>query len=211
VTVEVTEFSNPFRHWVLPRPVPVRLLQDARFSVPAADRPEWVRYDNELERRKWTMEDRDAMGAGWSTLLERLDGLAADLSALTGVAGLRADPSRRGAGLHLMFPGAALACHVDYALAPCGLERRVNLILFVDGADSKGGGGLQLCDPLGQPAKTLHPHAGVAVVWECGDETYHAVEPLAADSPPRVTAAAYYLAAPRPNCTRRRALFLPRR
>jgi hypothetical protein len=204
VTVEVTEFKTPFRHWLVRGAVPPEVAA-VRGGLPAAG---WIRYDNELERGKWAIEDRRWLGAGWRDLLSHLESL--DLS-FTGIPGIRPDPDRRGAGLHLMLPGGWLQTHLDYALHPCGLERRANLIYFPDRIDPGFGGGLQLCDPLGVPVKTLYPDDGEAVVWECGDETYHAVEPLAADGPPRVTAAAYYLAAPRPNCTRRRALFLPRR
>jgi hypothetical protein len=210
--MRATEYREPYRHWLVRDVVDAEKLADARAAVPSATHAAWVRYDNELERRKWTMEDRDALPAPWLRVFARLFSppMTDRLACLTGVPLLN-DPCWRGAGLHVMFPGGHLATHVDYALHPSGLERRANLILFLDATDHRYGGGLQLCDPAGRPAKTLYPAVGDAVVWECGDETFHAVEPLAADSPPRVTAAAYYLALPRPGCVRRRALFLPRR
>lgn len=211
--MNATAHDEPFRHWIVRDVVPPDVIRYARKVIPPADRPEWIRYGNPLECNKWAMEDAGGLPFEWQHLLAHLESAQwlAALETLTGVRRLQVDPGRRGAGLHLMFPGGWLGCHVDYALHPCGLERRVNVIVFLDECDPRHGGGLQLCDPFGVPVTTLYPRAGEAVVWECGDEAYHAVEPLAADAPTRVTAAAYYLAPPRPNCTRRRALFLPRR
>ncbi len=150
------------------------------------------------------------MPCPWQDLMDalRAPSLVADLSDLVGVKLRAPEKVSRGGGLHLMFPGGRLAPHVDYALHPCGLERRVNLILFLDTWHL--GGELVLgCDR--ETWVWHHPVAGTAVVWECGDDTFHGVNPLLPRTPPRVTAAAYYLAEPRPGCTRTRALFLPPR
>lgn len=206
------EFGEPFRHWLCRDVAPAELVAAARAAIPPADSPGWVRYDNACERGKWAMEDPAHLPGPWRELLGRLEspGVVAELSRLAGVP-LQPDPARRGAGLHVMFPGGRLAPHLDYAAHPSGLERRVNLILFLDTGPPHGGGALELCDPAGTAVRQIYPHAGTAVVWECGDDTVHGVERLNPEARPRVTAAAYYLAPPRPGCSRKRALFLPPR
>lgn len=207
------EVAYPFRHWLCQEVVPGELVRAARISLPDVLSPHWIRYDNDSERRKWAMESRDGLPPEWLALLDALQGpsLLADVSAAVG-ADLRADPTCRGGGLHVTFGGGHLSPHLDYALHPCGLERRANLILFLDTADDWSfGGGLQLCDKFGKPVRYYYPEAGAALLWECGDDTVHAVEPLHRDAKPRLTAATYYLAEPRPGCTRRRAMYFPNR
>ena len=162
--------------------------------------------------RKWAYESYADMPPPWRLLMNRLRSppLLDKLSDLIGVKLQAPDTVSRGGGLHVMFGGGVLGPHVDYALHPCGLERRANLILFCDAVYGSIGGQLVLGADA-PSAAVLSPMRGEAVVWECGDDTFHAVTPLHVACPARVTAACYYLAAPRPGCTRRRALFLPPR
>jgi hypothetical protein len=159
------------------------------------------------------MEDRQSLSPDCNALLDELNSwqTVQYLSQLTGVSPLQADHQRRGAGIHAMFPGGWLSTHLDYAVHPSGLERRVNAIVFLDNSNPRYGGGLQLCDPAGEPKTTLYPAAGDTVVWECSDLSYHGVEPLSLESPMRYTAASYYLGHCRPGATRQKALFLPHR
>jgi hypothetical protein len=212
--VDADERGLPYRHWLCRGVVPAGLIAAARGAIPAADDPAWIRYDNELERGKWAMERYDALPPPWQALMGalRAPALVADLSALIGVQLQAPETISRGGGLHLMFPKGYLQTHVDYALHPSGLERRANLILFLtdDGTFEDAGELLLLGTDL-TCGVGFRPEAGKAVLWECGDQTYHEVQPLGPRANPRVTAAAYYLAPPRPGCTRTRALFLPRR
>lgn len=212
--MEATEFGEPFRYWIIRDLVDAETLAEARASIPSAADPNWIRYDNELERRKWAMEKCDSMPSAWKRLLSLLSSppMIANFKNLTGIRELVDVRCDRGAGLHVMFGGGHLSPHLDYALHPSGMERRLNLILFW-GIDWPyfAGGGLMFCTPNGDPAKVIEPKAGEAVLWESSDLAYHGVQPLHAASPPRVTAAAYYLALPRTGVTRRRAMFLPMR
>ncbi len=177
------------------------MIDHALASVPRVTHPNWIRYENDSELHKWTMEK--GLPDPWDELLEALAAIPVD--AITGITGLRCDLARRGAGCHVMLPGGYLAPHLDYALHPSGLERRANLILFLNG------GTLDLCDLHGNVAKAVDASAGTAVIFECGETSYHGVSRLAKTASPRVTAASYYLANPRPGTIRRRATFLPTR
>lgn len=175
--------------------------------MPSVTHPDWIRYENDCEKHKWTLERN--LPTVWNQLLEYIESLPLD--SLTGIADLKRDSSRRGAGLHVTMPGGFLAPHLDYALHPNGLERRANLILFLDDEPSEDGGALQLCDPFGKPLRTYYGLENRAIVFECGENSYHGVSRLAPTAKPRITAAAYYLAPPRPGVSRRRAMFLPPR
>ncbi len=209
--MEAREYNSPFKHWVVRGLVPEELLQSAITSVPVSG--PWITYSNALEFNKWTMEDKTGLSSSCNALLDLLasEVMVSQLSQLTGVDPLFADPTRRCAGLQLMFPDGYLATHLDAALHPSGKERRVNLVLFLNNTNPAQGGGLQLCDPMGKPISVHYPMAGEAVVWCCDDLAYHGVEPLAHDAKPRYTVASFYLGDKRPNATRQRALFLPNR
>lgn len=207
--MNIEERTTPWRHFVIQDIVPPDLIAAARSSVPSADDRHWVRYNNDHEQ-KWAYENYLTMPQYWKQLMVALTAphVTKRLGELIGEPGLQPDGGWRGGGLHLMFGGGRLACHLDAALHPSGLERRANLILYLDTVRATHGGGLVLGDSDGKGA-VLHPEAGQAVAWECGDHTFHEVLPLHKDAPPRLSAAAYFLSPPRPNATRRRALFCP--
>lgn len=132
---------------------------------------------------------------------------------MSGVDGLRTDPTGYGAGVHVTEPGGRLNCHIDYALHSCGLERRMNLIMFLNPVwREEWGGALELYrDDARTVAERIYPAFNRAAIWESSDVAYHGTQPTSADAPDRVTAAAYFLADPRPGCVRKRALFCPAR
>lgn len=207
--MRVAAFAEPFRHWLVEDCVDADLARAAAAAVPAAVHPAWVRYWSDVESRKWAMNDPDGLGPAWRALFAALTapGWLARWSEAVG-AELRADPLCWGGGLHVTFGGGTLSPHLDYALHPSGLERRLNLVLYL--SDGNGWGGqTTLCDPDGRVVKSVEPRFNRALFWEASDLSYHGTARLAADAPPRVTAAVYYLAEPRPGTTRRRAVFLP--
>jgi hypothetical protein len=181
----------------------MELIQRCIADVPAANHPDWIRYNNDNER-KWAFERFASMPRSWQSLLIEIQ-KTEEVSQLLGVELQSPEQVSRGGGIHLMFGGGVLGSHLDYALHPSGLERRANLILFLDDVLFDGGA-LILGDN-----KRVQPMAGEAVVWECGDNTFHGVERLHKSGLPRLTAACYFLAPPRPNTTRTRALFTPQR
>jgi hypothetical protein len=214
--VEIHGEAVPFRHWLIDGLVPERWAEFAEGATPPRDWPYWVRYDNDCERRKRTCNDPGLLGEAWCNLLGLLGGWAVlrDVRALSGVAGLSCDPTLHGAGAHVTDPGGWLQPHLDYALHPVlDMERRLNLVLFLNREWREGwGGAFELYDDEGREAvRRVYPAFNRAVLWEPSDVAYHGTQRVADDAPPRVTAAAYYLAAPRPGVTRKRALFCPRR
>jgi Rps23 Pro-64 3,4-dihydroxylase Tpa1-like proline 4-hydroxylase len=214
MSLAVLEASeHPFRHWICEaEPMLQGRMLNAGRLTPAESWTGWVRYDNDLEAHKRTA--RAELPQACATVLEMLTGpfMSERLRQITGIENLMADKTMHGAGIHVTDPGGYLQPHLDYSLHECGLERRINLIAFLTrGWLERWGGAFQLCDPLGNPLKVVFPKAGRIVLWESSDLAYHGTAMVADDAPPRITAAVYYLASPRPGCTRRRALFIPKR
>lgn len=210
------ERASPFTHWVADGLTEVGPAASESLSAWYGPRSGWVHYDNDVERKKWAHPDPHALGPAVSHLFSWLccDDFVGALSILTGVEGLRADPTLHGAGVHIVEPGGWLSPHLDYARHPRlpDMERRVNLILFLTGGSESDGGAFELYDDECRTALAqVAPKAGRAVVWCPGDVEYHGTGRLSDQARPRVAAAVYYLAPARPGCVRKRALFCPNR
>ena len=207
--MKVTEHDYPWRHFEIEGLFLMENIKNARMTVPLVGD---YQYDNDCERRKQTTELRDHLSNDCNFLLDSLTSreMVDKLSAITGIP-LEPDFTRRCAGIQLMFPGGYLNTHLDAALHPNGLERRANLILYLDNVSHRSGGGLQLCLPNGEAVKTIYPAAGTAILWPCEDYSYHGVEQVSLTSGVRYSAAAFYLGPRRPGVTRERSLFIPNR
>jgi hypothetical protein len=186
-------------------------------ALPPIEWSGWeARYENDCERGKRTCRDWAKLPAAVAAELAALNGLTwlGYLRRLTGITELAIDPYLHGAGLHITDPGGWLSPHLDYALHPKlpGMERRVNLLLFLNPTwREEWGGAFELGDDLGNPAERVFPAPGRAVVWLPSDVAYHGTQRIAEDAPPRATLAVYYLAPARPGVVRKRALFVPNR
>jgi hypothetical protein len=210
----VHEDSWPFRHWIIDGVIPEQLLKDSFHSLPAADWPGWVRYNNDCERKR-TANDLYNLTGPVRQLFEGLNGWGwlAFLRRLTSIAELQNDPTLHGAGIHISDPGDFLSAHIDFALHPKAplFERRLNLVLFLTEWRREWGGEFELFDDEGREVlKTVSPAFNRAVIWEPTDTAFHGTAEVRGPAP-RVTAAVYYLSPARGGVTRKRALFVPRR
>jgi hypothetical protein len=206
----LTHSDTPFPYWVIDRwcrPVSYEAL-------PGIFWEEWeVGYSNDCERGKRTTR---TIPDGFEKVFGRLRSpdTVARWAGLTGIPDLVDDPNMHGGGLHVMPAGGWLQGHVDYARHPKlpDMERRLNLIAFLHPEWRPAWGGrLLLMDAVGRTVAAIDPLPGRLVAFETGDTSYHGVQRVAADAPPRVSAAVYYLAPLRPNVVRQRALFFPNR
>lgn len=197
------------------------VLADRARRPPPAGWPGWTRYDNPTEGSKRTT--RDLGYPGFADLFHWLTGpqCVGRVEALTRVWNLEADPTLHGGGIHVSGPGDRLEPHVDYSIHPLRhLERRANLVLFLTPDwRPEWGGALEFYGEDGRTViGSVLPAYNRAVLFEpteWGDEPlrFHGTQAVACPAGvERVTAAAYYLSAPRPDGPRRlRALFAPRR
>lgn len=206
----------PIRYRVADGLIRADLVEQAFAGTPPRDWPTWVRYANPFEWRKRTCRELAQLPECWRLLMAELhsDRLLNLLRQWFGVA-VQADPVLHGAGCHVLDPGGRLTCHLDYSRHPTlPLERRLNLVLFLNPVWDEGwGGALEFWnEDATEVARRIYPAFGRAVVWESGEAAFHAVEELSCPKHvARVTAACYYLAEPRPWAVRRRALFVPQR
>lgn len=207
----------PFDHWIVDYVVSRNDAINLASHVAThwtQNRNRWVLYNNDCERRKWANPNpQDVPGGN-----ELFAGLSSrqfieELSEITGESRLIADPTLHGAGFHIVEPDGYLSPHLDYALHPKieGMERRVNLILFLNGGSREDGGAFELWnDTATEVQGRVYPKPGCAVIWKPGDVEYHGTQ-LVKREYPRIAAAVYYLAPARPNVVRKRALFIPQR
>ena len=119
----------------------------------------------------------------------------ADLSALTGIPNLLADPQLFGGGMHMTGPHGRLDVHVDFNRGEGELYRRLNLLLYLNPEwDEAWGGQIELWDPPVQHcAVSLSPVLGRCLIFETSQISFHGVAPLTC--PPdqvRRSFAAYY-------------------
>jgi Rps23 Pro-64 3,4-dihydroxylase Tpa1-like proline 4-hydroxylase len=119
-----------------------------------------------------------------------------DLSYITGLPELLADPELVGGGMHITGPGGRLDVHVDFNyIEERKLHRRLNLLLYLNPFwDEKWGGHIQLWDKDVKHCEvTFAPKLNRCVIFETSDISYHGVTPISAEAPvPRQSFATYY-------------------
>lgn len=209
---------TPFPHWILEDSLPADMVEAASHDVPPPNWEHWVRYQNAQEQKR-TCRDIHRLSGETCRLFHYLNSVEwlSNLKELTRIEGLLPDPTFHGGGIHCTDPGGFLDVHIDYALHPqLKLERRLNLVLFLNSRWSEEwGGALEFWnDDATRCVRQILPKFNRMVLWEPSDIAYHGCpQPLAC--PPgecRKTVAVYYLAEPRSeHVVRKRALFVPTR
>jgi hypothetical protein len=123
-------------------------------------------------------------------------GFLADLSYVTGIPDLIADPMLDGGGMHVTGPGGRLDVHVDFNyLEQRRLHRRINLLLYLNPVwEEKWGGQVQLWDrQVKQCRHAFTPVLNRCIIFETSDISVHGVTPVSDRAPvARCSFAAYY-------------------
>ncbi len=103
-----------------------------------------------------------------------------DLSALTGIPGLLADPLLFGGGMHMTGPHGRLDVHVDFNRGEGDLYRRLNLLLYLNSDWDEGWGGhIELWDAdVKNCVVSLAPTLARCVIFETSHISFHGVAPL---------------------------------
>jgi Rps23 Pro-64 3,4-dihydroxylase Tpa1-like proline 4-hydroxylase len=119
-----------------------------------------------------------------------------DLSYITGIPALLADPELVGGGVHVTGPGGRLDVHVDFNyIESRRLHRRLNLLLYLNPVwNDQWGGHIQLWDKDVSACKAAFaPALNRCVIFETSDISFHGVTPVAPAAPfPRQSFATYY-------------------
>jgi 2OG-Fe(II) oxygenase superfamily len=148
------------------------------------------------ERRKVQVTDRARFPEAVGSLADRLVSpeFVEQLSAITGVPNLLADPTFFGGGMHVTGPHGRLDVHVDFNLFGA-LYRRVNLLLYLNPQwREEWGGQIELWDAeVKHCGLRLTPDLGRCLIFEASDVSFHGVSPLKCpDDVARRSFAAYY-------------------
>lgn len=219
----VTAF--PFPYCVIDDFLRPEIADKIATAFPNEESDIWWKYENILEKkqasddiRKFSPEIAPCIHA---LQHQQFIGL---LENITGIDGLQSDPYLHGGGLHLIKSGGKLDMHVDYSIHPkLGLERRVNLILYLVSKnwENDWGGNLELWSGdwendkpyLKKAEKSIYPRFNRAVIFSTSDQSFHG-HPNQLNCPlgyARKSIALYYLSEPQEGIRKRtRAQFIAR-
>ncbi|HET6343391.1 MAG TPA: 2OG-Fe(II) oxygenase [Myxococcota bacterium] len=162
-----------------------------------------------LSHRKLAHGATGALPPPLELLVAELQGgpFMAYLEDLTGICGLRGDPTHHGGLLHQYLRGARLGVHLDANVQPAtGLDRRINVIFYVHPTwEADWGGELELYSPCGTACEQrLQPWPNRCVIFLNGPDAYHGLAPVQCpEDRQRRTIFLRYYTAGRPEAERR--------
>jgi len=171
--------NDPFAHIVIDDFFDPKVLDAVVAEVDALDRDKrYAKFiDRKTDHNKFAFYP-DVVGPETARLAQTLNSgpFIAYLEKLTGISHLIADPSYFGGGLHWIENGGYLEIHADFNhLKPYNLERRINLLLYLnkDWRDDYKGH-LELWDSATMSKrKELAPIFNRAVIFSTVKEALH--------------------------------------
>jgi hypothetical protein len=120
----------------------------------------------------------------------------ADLSYITGMPDVLADPELVGGGIHITGPGGHLDVHIDFNyIEDRKLHRRLNLLLYLNETwEPSWGGQFQLWNKdVSKCEAGFEPIFNRCVIFETSEISFHGVVPIAMSAKyPRRSFATYY-------------------
>jgi Rps23 Pro-64 3,4-dihydroxylase Tpa1-like proline 4-hydroxylase len=214
--------AQPFHSVVIDNFLTDEAAHAVAAEFPAYNGPVWNEYNNAIEVKK-AYNHWDKFPPATYKLFNFLNSPAftADIAKLCGGT-LYSDPGLHGGGWHSHGPGGKLNMHLDYSIHPkTGLERRINLILYIQPEwKPEWGGALGFWEhdeqnrKPGALAKQIDCLFNRAVIFDTSMNSWHGLPDPVHCPPdkPRNSLAVYYLCEPRQAASDRgRALFAPTR
>ncbi len=198
---EAYRTATPFPHTMiddfLPAEVLERCLEDFPRTATAGD----VTFNRPQERLK-TQFNPDALGDWARALFYSFNSrpFIRVLENITGIEGLIPDPYFLGGGFHEVAQGGHLSIHADFNHhRPLNLERRINVLIYLNKAWDEGyGGQLELWSPdMKHRVRSFTPEFNRCVIFSTDDTSYHG-NPNPVDHPAGVSRrsiALYYYSA----------------
>lgn len=191
--------AQPYPHAVFDNfldPAEARRLV-AEFPPVATDT--WTNYTH-VNERKFGRSDRASFPPAIGSAVDDFNAppFVDWLVRLTGIHGLRADPSLEGGGLHQTRRGGHLNIHADFTGHPHHptWRRRVNVLLYLnDGWQEEWGGGLELWSrDMQSCVERIAPLFNRALIFNTDADSYHGLpDPLGCpDTVTRKSLALYY-------------------
>lgn len=152
--------------------------------------------------RKSALRDWRRMGpVTWQTISVLQSGVFTGfLEDLTGIAGLIADPTLNGGGIHMVQSGGLLGVHADFNIHPTlKLRRRLNVLVYLNHDwQADWGGALELWSrDMARCEVTVAPLFNRTVIFETASDSFHGhPDPLRCPDPVvRRSVALYYYTA----------------
>ena len=185
--------TDPFPHAVIDGLWDDADLQAAASEFPPGTDPRWITYGGEEERGKMCGAE-NMQGPAVRRMLARMKNATPLLEELTGIRSLVADTL--GGGMHMTGEGGRLAVHRDFNVHPStGLERRLNLLVFLNPQWDKSWGGVLY---LGEHREIeILPLSNRTAIFECGPASWHGHPEPITGGHWRKSLACYFYAPPR--------------
>lgn len=207
ISSETVTGAAPFSHLVVDSALPSEAIAEIHQTVCHRPSGAWEKSSDAVEvkwRSNWQSEYDIPEPAREVVRFFNSGMFLRELSRLTGIPKLIADPYYSGGGFNLSRKGGFLDVHVDGnwhdAMA---VHRRLNLILYLNqGWQQKWGGALGFYDETGEKlVKSIDPVGNRLVIFETHDKSFHG-HPEPIDCPEHENRTSiilyYYTSAPRP-------------
>lgn len=185
-------------------------------SFPAVKDQGWIHYMH-VNEKKHGLNKMDLIPPFLQEVIKELnsDEFVAAISKLTGIQGLKADPSLEGGGLHQSQRGGFLNIHADFTVHPHkrNWRRRVNLLVYLnEGWQPEYKGDLELCTrDMKECRQKISPVFNRVVLFNTDEDSFHGLpEPIQCpEGMTRKSIALYYFTeektAPKKRATNYRA------
>lgn len=213
--------STPFDHCTVKNfflnDIPYLLEKE----IPDYDADIWQEYSNDLEEKKLTNNWNHFHPLTYKVIsLLNSEYFCKILSNYSGITPLKSDDGLNGGGWHIHKAGGKLNPHLDYSVHPkLGLQRKLNLIIYLNSAWKKNWGGElgfwsqkkneKSPDKL---IKTIEPLFNSAIIFDTSQDSWHGIssELNFPRGQFRKSIALYYLTEPNDKTEKRgKALFAP--
>ncbi|NNU16339.1 2OG-Fe(II) oxygenase [Parvularcula sp. ZS-1/3] len=194
--------ADPFPHTVIEDFLPRGVVDYCQQNFPGEIREGGNQFDRDQERFKRSFRPDELDDLKLRSLFHTFNSLPflQLVERITGIKGLIPDPYFLGGGFHETRQGGHLSMHADFNHhKPLGLERRVNVLIYLnDDWDESYGGNLELWDEkMKECRQRIAPVASRCVIFSTTGNSWHGhPEPVAhPDLKPRRSIALYYYTA----------------
>lgn len=176
--------ADPYPHAQFDGFLETWAAKKAMESFPAVKDDGWIHYIH-VNEKKHGLNKMDLIPEFIQDVIRELNSetFVAALSTLTGIEGLKADPSLEGGGLHQSQRGGYLNIHADFTVHPHkrNWRRRVNLLVYLnEGWQPEYKGDLELWTrDMKECRQKISPVFNRVVIFNTDEDSYHGLpEPI---------------------------------
>jgi Rps23 Pro-64 3,4-dihydroxylase Tpa1-like proline 4-hydroxylase len=175
--------GQPYPHLVLDNLFPAEILDKVLAESTSLSKSKWVHEDlaRMIKSNLRSAVDLDEEAFRFTAFLHSA-GFLYFLSECTGIQALLPDPYLTGAGFHMIGEGGRFDVHADRNTDHhSGMLRRIVMLIYLNKCwKPEYGGQLELWDTNGvRCEKSIEPIFNRTVIFQIGDNNFHAVRPVA--------------------------------